>query len=110
MWRRWLPWVSVVVHRWYTRFLWGSVALLMLALVLVSKRIVIDRDVAEAITGGCAYFEDVLYLRYILPVFRAVLGPRQTARQHAPTFLPPLVQERPPPPAPGRATLFRRGL
>ena len=66
-----VPWVAIRVHRLYTRALSLLVVALCVALYFVSSRTVIDREVASSITRGCAYYEDILYLRegdYASPV------------------------------------------
>jgi len=53
--------------------------MMLVLLLLVSRKVVIDRDVAAAITNGCAYYDDVLYLResvYFSPQIISVGDPR----------------------------------
>lgn len=70
-------WIILIAHRCYNTFLWSMIFLLLF--VMFSDKTIVDREVATAITNGCAYYDDVLYIKegeFISPELVAVGDPR----------------------------------
>lgn len=68
--------LSACVYITYLILLWSMIALL---LYVMSGPSIINREVAAAITNGCAYYEDVLYLKegeFMSPALVALGDPR----------------------------------
>lgn len=73
---RLLQTLTVCIYLSYLVVLWSIVILFF---VFMSGPSIIDREVAAAITNGCAFYEDVLYIKegeFLSPALIATGNPR----------------------------------